>query len=89
MLRVSPSIKLCKGDNIKALGLQGQGVKALYLKRKFRHSSMLMSLYPQSKCGYYYGRKSNVDVIVSTFRDQPMRPVGPYNIIFSIKVKIE
>lgn len=89
MLKVFPSIRLCKGDNIKALGLQGQGVKALYIERKFRHSLMLISSYLQSKCGYYYGRKSSADVIVSASRNQPMRPAGLYNIIFSIKVKIE
>ena len=37
ILKVSPSISLYKNDNIEESKLQRQGVKALYLKGKFRH----------------------------------------------------
>lgn len=40
MLIFSPSMKLCKDDNIEEFGLQGQKAKVLYLKKEVRYILM-------------------------------------------------
>ena len=40
MLIFSPSMKLCKDDNIKEVGLQKQKAKVLYLKKEVRYTLM-------------------------------------------------
>ena len=48
------SMGLCKGDNIKELGLQEKEVKALYPKRKFKHIPIRILSYLQFEYKYYY-----------------------------------